>query len=588
MRSFKNRKALFNTTFQQDLEIFNMKLQYKVLNTQTFIQLLLRSELIAMRSFGLLAFWCLSFSVYSHNVSFSDINELPKVQIIHLSNDVSLASIDIYVNGDKWFEDVLLEHATQFLEYLPQSHSFAFAPSSSSSVAEAIYSTTQTLEENKVYTFILFGELNSATSPLQVYIDASALSSVSDPNQTAVGFTHFAQGQDPINMVLRDGPMIVSALSFSNFSPAIILSSDEHYLDAKYDNGVANLIGTYRLSLQSFGGSALRVIGLPSNIPNSPMRFIAVQVDGLVLPLDLSPLGRVQYANALDITVDIFKNGTRFSENAASGGAMPYKNIPADILISIGISPFDNINVNTPLEPYGISEFTFENMKVYSAVSAGKIGAAEFPPSMFIEEGSKERAADTSTVEIKWFNGMYLHTPLDISINGASAVNGLSYSDFSDYVVVAENQADIVVRRQQDGAEIISGCVFDLSASKGATLLYFLLYNSEGRPELWAAMKDGSSQKVCDAVSVQGPAGHTLGLSITPNPACSYVRVSGQLQSATPLYYDLVSAFFGGDSVNLNRLIILQKSLLKTLPSPVAMDYGMRKEIRKLKNLNLE
>jgi hypothetical protein len=453
-----------------------------------------------------------------------------RIQVINLSTDTNLSTVDVYLNTIKQFEDIPTETATPFINVSPGSTLLlSAAPGISNTHTEALLSATVFLSPDKSYVVALHGDNGTAGYPIQFSIDSSAYATSPDTSRVGVGFCHFAQGQEAINIVLRDGPMIVSNLGFGQFAPGVTLPDTEHYLDVKYTDGLANLIGTYRLSLQSYKGDALKVVALTSNIPFTPaLRFVAVRTDGFTFSLDVAPLAKVQYINASPDTVDVFKNGTRFSDNAAQGTAMPYKNIPAELPINIGVSPYLNTAVNVPLPPHGNFSFTFENMKKYAAVTTrGQANQSE-PMSMFFAEGFRETANDTNKVDLRVFNASKQYASLTLVTGADTLAAALPFGNFSDYKTLPPVLHTFVVK--DDAGTVVRSCAFDLAAYKGLSLNITLIPETQGIG-IGVAKPDGQTARMCDASSVTTI--NTLdNIRLMPNPSSDRVRVTAKL--ATP------------------------------------------------------
>ncbi len=85
------------------------------------------------------------------------------VQIVHNSADVSLDSVDVYVNGIKSIDNFAFRTATSFLPFNANvPYSIAIAPKNSLSVADSIYSTTLALDSSTNYYIIANGVMNTA------------------------------------------------------------------------------------------------------------------------------------------------------------------------------------------------------------------------------------------------------------------------------------------------------------------------------------------------------------------------------------------------------------------------------------------
>lgn len=444
-----------------------------------------------------------------------------KIQIVSFLNSSATNNlVDIYLDSDLILNDIHKASASSFLDLLPgKIYQVSVAPSTSASVNDTVYSMSFYLIQDEQYVIAFSGEVGNGGGVAHMF-EPTARTIATEPGHCDISFSNLADGKDPIDMVYRQGGMIFGDLGYGESTLYLPFDTIEHYVDVKY-TGTTNIIATYRLSLEGYPGQAFKVYALGNPALSYGFQLFAVYGDGFVVPVDYAPLARVQYFNTLPDTVDIYKNGTRFSDNATPGGAMPYKNIPADFNFNIAVCPWTSINSSSP---FGVFPFIFENNKTYSAVTAGTLTNPNYPLEMFFTDGRME-SAPVGRVGITFFNGVYGHPGLDLSITGAGAdkdFGEVSYGSFTGYTWTDSAAFDIVINAKNSANdEVVFAQPVDLSGFAGQSVTYFFTRlagvdsNYQGIV-LWEAKPDGNTRWL---VTVGLPQiSKNTGWNIYPNP----------------------------------------------------------------------
>lgn len=444
------------------------------------------------------------------------------LQVIHAAEGESLEVLDVYVNKERVINDLARNTASPFLTGIPVQVGFpveiTLAPSTSTSASEGFFTSFASVQYEGRNTIAIIGNPESASRPLDILTYQGAQILATDASKTAVSFLHAATKASPLDAVLREGgTMVFGALGYGAYTPYLNLAPEDLYLDVKV-SGTSNILSTYRLSLGPYKGQAFQVYISGDMLNASSLKMYAVYSDGLVIPVDFAPVARVQYFNALADTVDVYKNGTKFSNDAAPGGAMPYKYVPAAIPMNIAVSPYTSFNGNNA---YAKFPFTFENMKTYAAVSAGIRDDAQHPLQMFFYDGAREKATDTSSVDLLFFQGDPFWSKVDVRISQFNDLfAGVSYGDFKGYQrLVAVGTLTLRVYEFGTMHLLAEFAPMDLAAYKGQTLTLFVKSGAQsGDAELWAARADGSSVQMQSTVSSAEVPGVAEVIRLYPNP----------------------------------------------------------------------
>jgi len=162
-----------------------------------------------------------------------------RVQMVQASPDAVLFSIDVYMDDVLWKDDFNYRTATPFVDVSVGNHTFAIAPWTSSSSAEAYRTFEVTLEDGKAYHLVAAGVLDPGQFPanpdgkdtgLNLYVADDARESARSPSS---GFFD-----------IRDFHAVLEwpAIEFSVDVPS--LGIDALWSGAAYGDFVSYYIGT--------------------------------------------------------------------------------------------------------------------------------------------------------------------------------------------------------------------------------------------------------------------------------------------------------------------------------------------------------
>jgi hypothetical protein len=453
-------------------------------------------QLLGIRaiSSGFLFFYIICFAFTTNLLAQS-----ASVQVVNLST--ALSSLDVYARGEKVVNGLGPNKATMAEQWnVLGVISVAVARGGSSSAAQQMVAQSVMLQPSSINLIVLQDDPD-AVNAVKITVFKDLRAQPKDAKTSAVDFMQASDRLPKMHIVIRDGAMVVNNLGVDQVARVDAMPFADNFLDIK--NAATNdLIGTYRLSLQATEGSVNRIVmtGNPST-PES-LKMFSIFKDGFVLPLDVAPVSRVQYVNGMNATVDIFKNGTRFADNAARGSALAYKYIPSGVPINIAVSSDLNTSTNGPLPAYGMNTYTFVNMTTYSAVSAGELNSTTYPPTMFLKDGLRERALDTNRVELMVFNGLSQRSGINITIDTDNRLPVLPYGGFSNYISLsaASHQFRIVT---DEGTVLIAPFERDMRRLKGKAVFLYCIWNAMRRAELWMAEADGTSVNLSGLVSTK-------------------------------------------------------------------------------------
>lgn len=97
------------------------------------------------------------------NLNSTNHEKLARLQLIHNSADTIASKVDVYIDGDKRFDDMDYRTASTFVDvYANQPTTYALAKSNSSSVADTFFSMTTSLDSTKTYIAVINGIKSAA------------------------------------------------------------------------------------------------------------------------------------------------------------------------------------------------------------------------------------------------------------------------------------------------------------------------------------------------------------------------------------------------------------------------------------------
>ncbi len=447
-----------------------------------------------------------------------------RLQIVNLSTAIGAA--DIYFNGNKFKDDVNLNTAT-YSESIDVglNTSFVLATASSISVGDGMAFFSSDIKADSNYILVVYDNNTVVPAVPALLLLKDIKNAASDPIKSDVVFVHAAPLVPSLNVVLRSGGMIVGGLAFPNMTSSVALPMDDNFLDVKAF-GTTNILGTYRLSLQGTMGKVSYVFFTGTAQNAATLKLFVLNADGL-FPVDRAPVARVQYINALADTVDVFKNGTRFSDNTTFGGAMPYKYIPGELNMNIAVAPWASLNANNA---YAVFPFVFENMRTYTAVSAGSLTDPSYPLQMYFHTQSREDAPDSNLVGVLFFQGDYSDNTIRVEDElGNVLFDGVTYGSFSGYQTLTAASHSFKVYSTLTNALLYQTSPINFADAKGKSVTLVTADNKgkEGHTELWRVNTDGVSNLLSSSVGLWELNTHLI--YIAPNPVHGFMTIQSDL-----------------------------------------------------------
>lgn len=190
-----------------------------------------------------------------------------KVQVIHNSADVSIATVDVYVMGMLQYPDAPFRTCTTFQD-VPAGFplTIQLAPGDSTSAADSFYSTTVTLEAGKTYIAIATGTRtdNGYTpyKPFNVAITNAARLNALDPANTDILLFQGSTDLPAVNAIEPGVGTIVNNVPYGQFLGYLPRATENYEISVvNPENG--NVIGNYYADFESLDlqGKAVTILG---------------------------------------------------------------------------------------------------------------------------------------------------------------------------------------------------------------------------------------------------------------------------------------------------------------------------------------
>jgi hypothetical protein len=230
-----------------------------------------------------------------------------RVQVIHNSADLAAEFVDVYLNDALLIPNFEFRTASAFIDApagIPINVSVA--PPNSTSVADAIYTETATLEIGVTYIVVADGNISSTGYTLpnsfgyEVYEMGREVATSSTNTDVLVhhGATDAPAVDVVENGVNNPGVLLVNDLSYSEFQGYLELPTDDYILQVRDETGTVGVAAFEApLSTLALDGAAIVVVASgfldPSQNSNGEAfgLFVALPSGGDLVPLPSAALG---------------------------------------------------------------------------------------------------------------------------------------------------------------------------------------------------------------------------------------------------------------------------------------------------------
>ncbi len=229
-----------------------------------------------------------------------------RVQIIHNSADSAAAVVDVYLNGTLLLDNFAFRTATPFIDAPAETPiQINIAPSTSTSVAESIYTTTTTLMQNETYIIVANGIVSGTgytpSQPFGLSVLAQVRETASNSSNTDILINHGATDAPTVDIVKVGIPdeTLVDDISFGNFAAGYVeLPTSNYNIDVR-DSAGTSTVASYVAPLESLNlqGQAITVVASGFLNPDQNSNgaefglWMALSGGGDLIELPAAPLG---------------------------------------------------------------------------------------------------------------------------------------------------------------------------------------------------------------------------------------------------------------------------------------------------------
>ena len=220
-------------------------------------------------------------------------------QIIHNSADLAAEVVDVYINDVLAIDDFTFRTATPFID-LPADITVALdvAPSDSASSAEAVFSTTVTLDQGETYVIVADGIVSDSGympfEPFGLQVFAMGRETATLAGNTDVLIHHGATDAPAVDVIETSIPAgtIVDDASYTDFAGYLELDTLDYIIDVTTaDQSV--LVDSYAVPLASLGLNNLAVTVVASGFLDPSQNsdgatfglWVALPAGGNLVPL---------------------------------------------------------------------------------------------------------------------------------------------------------------------------------------------------------------------------------------------------------------------------------------------------------------
>ena len=498
---------------------------------------------------------------------FASVNaQTARIQAIHNSADAAATTVDVYLDGNLLIDDFAYRTASPFIDApagVPIN--LAIAPSTSSSVADAIATFPFTLTEGETYVLVAEGIVSAtgytpdattaAGFDMKVY--GLGRESATTSGNTDVLVHHGATDAPIVDVRERTlGATVVDDASYADFAGYIELPTADYVLDVQTSDGLTT-VASYSAPLAGLGlaNQALVVVASgflnPAANSNGPAfgLWVALPAGGALveLPSASAPTARVQVihnsADAAASTVDVYLDGALLIDDFAFRTASSFIDAPATQSISVAIAPSNSTSVADAIATFS---YNLAINETYVLVAEGIVSTTGYSPDAITAAGfdikvyglGRENASTLGNTDVLVHHGATDAPIVDVDENTAgNLVDDISYGEFSSYLelptsdyrlrvkdatgttTVAAYLAPLATLNLDDQAIVVvaSGFLNPAANSNGAAF------------GLWVALSAGGAL-------VELPEDLTLGteegtdnskVTLYPNPAMDVVRIEG-------------------------------------------------------------
>jgi len=496
------------------------------------------------------SFFTVLFSLVLGGLLFAQ-DQTARLQVIHNAADPAAEVVDLYVNGDLFYDDFKFRTATPFVD-VPAGVDLelAVAPGGSNGVQDSIAVFTVNFAENETYVAVANGVVGNdfAANPdgrninftifardnvkekglFPFLVDALILHGATDAPKVdlLVSIDKSDNKYNSTQAADMDLPtvstwwgykwLLANNIAYGDFKGYKRLLPYKFIIDVTPADDNLNVVASFKANLSGLGGGAAVVFASgflsPAANNNGPaFGLFAALPTGDVVELPAvqmeEPMARLQVIhNAADPAagvVDLYVNGELFYDDFGFRQATPFVDVPAEVELSIGVAPGTSSGAGDIIATFPV---TFADKGSYIAVANGVLGEGFAPNpddrsidfTIFAADEAREKAEKTDKVDVRVLHGATDAPGVNILGYGL-VIQDARYGDITDYVSLKAERNWLVVYVPYPSLSLVGIYKADLSGLGGGAAFVFAsgfvspADNSNGPAfGLYAALPDGN------------------------------------------------------------------------------------------------
>lgn len=479
-----------------------------------------------------------------------------RMQFINNCADVSVPSVDVYINGILSFNNLPFRTASIFKNITAGSTiNIGIAPSTSTSVTDTFYNLPITLATSSVNIGIIDGiKSPSGYNPQKPFVvNIFTLGRELATVGTNTDLLFYNGATDAKTFDFRTGLKIIAndvAYNQYNSTGYYQLPTSDIRIRLTSSTG-SSIYKTYEGNFQALGemGQALVVLtsGFVDPVSNSNGSafglFYSRATGGPLQPLNNvsnESFARLQLihnsADAALSTVDIYIDNTKTFDNISFRNATPFFDIYGVTPRTVGIAPANSSSVNDTL--YSFTNI-YDSAKTYIAVLNGTHDTAYHPNpgiDLNVYANARESATNGANTDMLFINGSTDAPDIDIVKNSIPLVSGLAYNNFTmGYTSMATANTVLNISKTSNNATI-QDCTADFLSNgftgEATTIVTSGFVNkttNKNGPEfaVYAARASGGAMTLLPPVVGINDVQANNNIQVYPNPASGSIRING-------------------------------------------------------------
>jgi hypothetical protein len=405
-------------------------------------------------------------------VEFPAVLPTARLQVIHNAADPLANEVDVYVNGDLLLDNFAFRTATPFVN-VPAgvTLNIGVAPSTSTSVNDTIKNIPVVLTNGKTYVAVANGVVGSGFSPnpdgRSIAFTLFAKDGIQEAgmynNKTDFVVLHGSTDAPAVDVIARNVGKLVDDAAYGDFTDYLRVPASSYLLDITPAADNNTIVATFEADLTGLGGGAAVVFASgfldPSaNQNGAAFGLFAALPNGTVVefPAYIAPTtARLQVihnaADPLASEVDVYVNGDLLLDNFGFRTATPYVDVPAGVLLNIGVAPGTSTSVNDTIKNFAV---TFEGGKTYVALANGVVNTNDFAPNpsgkdiaftLFAKADARESANSSNKVDLFAVHGSTDAPAVNIRALFGLSLSNVEYGDVSGDVSLPASKNWVII-----------------------------------------------------------------------------------------------------------------------------------------------